>query len=66
VHFERGRHATGLSWLTSWCRGRMPTGSEFAPHLSWHAGLLEDTLLAALTVPMQRQTRLTQASSGLP
>ena len=31
VHFERGRHATGLSWLTSWCRDRMPTGSDFAP-----------------------------------
>jgi hypothetical protein len=41
VHFERGRHATGLSWLTSWCRDRMPTGSDFAPHLSWHAGLHE-------------------------
>jgi hypothetical protein len=41
VHFERGRHATGLSWLTSWCRDRMPRDSEFAPHLSWHAGLHE-------------------------
>jgi len=54
VHFERGRHATGLSWLTSWCRDLMPTGSEFAPHLSWHAGLHElalddrDAVLARL------------------
>ena len=54
VHFERGRHATGLSWLTSWCRDRMPTGSDFAPHLSWHAGLHElalddrDAVLARL------------------
>ncbi len=38
VHFERGRHATGLSWLTSWCRDRMPPGSEFAPHLSGTPG----------------------------
>jgi hypothetical protein len=54
VHFERGRHATGLSWLTSWCRDRMRSGSEFAPHLSWHAGLHElalddcDAVLARL------------------
>ena len=41
VHFERGDHTEGLDWLEGWVRGVMRPGCEYAPHLSWHAGLHE-------------------------
>ena len=41
VHFERGDHATGLSWITGFMRDQMRPGCGYGPHLSWHAGLHE-------------------------
>jgi hypothetical protein len=41
VHFERGEHATGLPWITTFMRDQMRPGCGYAPHLSWHAGLHE-------------------------
>jgi hypothetical protein len=41
VHFERGDHRRGLSWLTGWVRDQVRPGGPYLPHLSWHAGLHE-------------------------